>query len=170
MPEGFAPVAREDAVLLILGTMPSAQSLQRREYYGHPRNGFWPILFALWGAECPADYEQRCRFLLDRRIALWDVLRDCQRDGSADAVIRQPRANDFTGFQAGHPHIRAMFFNSRNAETFYHRLVAPDPFFHLPQTVLPSTSPARAMKWEEKKTAWQPLRDRWDAIMAEERD
>ncbi len=49
--EGFKPVADQSAVILILGSMPSEESLRRQQYYGNPRNHFWPILFALYDQE-----------------------------------------------------------------------------------------------------------------------
>jgi hypoxanthine-DNA glycosylase len=45
--EGFPPVVDDAARLLILGSFPSVQSLSARQYYGNPRNAFWPITSAL---------------------------------------------------------------------------------------------------------------------------
>lgn len=77
MTAGFPPIAGKEARLLILGTMPSVKSQEKRQYYGHPQNAFWPILYALWERPLEADYGRRCRFLLDQDIALWDVLARC---------------------------------------------------------------------------------------------
>ena len=142
--------------------MPSEASLQKQQYYGFPRNAFWPILFGLWGLEAPADYDARCRFLREKKIALWDVLRACVRPGSADAAIERPVANDFAAFALAHPGLTHVFFNSLNAQTFYRRLVRPDPFAALPQQALPSTSPARAMPFERKLALWRPLYAAWE--------
>lgn len=158
MPQGFAPQAAPDARILILGTMPSAASLQKHQYYGNPHNAFWPIVFSLWDEPLPDDYDARVQFLIKHGIALWDVLRLCERDGSADAAIRQPMPNDFATFSKNHPCIRVLFFNSANAAVFYQKLVTPDPFAAVEKYTLPSTSPARAMRFEEKRDLWLPLR------------
>ena len=89
MPTGLAPLGTADARLLILGTMPSVQSLQRQQYYGHPQNAFWRLLFALWEEEWSPDYADRVAFVERHRLAVWDVLATCQRQGSADAAITE---------------------------------------------------------------------------------
>ena len=158
MPCGFPPIAAPDARVLILGTMPSEASLQKQQYYGYGRNAFWPILYALWDEPFEEDYEKRCRFLTGRGIALWDVLAACDRPGSADAAIRNPEPNDMAAFAAGHPRIERLFFNSANAAALYERLAQPDPFSGVGRQTLPSTSPARAMRFEDKLEQWRPVR------------
>ena len=158
MPKGFPPIAAPDARVLILGTMPSETSLVKRQYYGYGTNAFWPIVYALWNEPYEEDYEKRCRFLLEKRIALWDVLAVCDRPGSADAAIRHPEPNDFGAFAASHTEIERLFFNSANAASFYLKLVKPDPFAGIGREILPSTSPARAMRFADKLARWQPVR------------
>ena len=74
--------------MLVLGTLPGEESLRRQQYYAHPRNLFWPIIFALFGASVPESYDERVRFVRDRGIALWDVVESGMRTASADATIR----------------------------------------------------------------------------------
>jgi len=57
---GFAPVAGRAPRVLILGSMPSAASLAAGQYYALPRNAFWPIMGALFGAAPDLPYAQRC--------------------------------------------------------------------------------------------------------------
>ena len=49
----FEPVFDESARVLIVGSMPSVKSLEDAQYYAHPRNAFWPILFDIFG-EAPS--------------------------------------------------------------------------------------------------------------------
>lgn len=156
---GFAPIARPDARILILGSLPSQRSLEVSEYYAHPRNAFWRIMRDLVGAT--GDYPERCQKLTDRGIAVWDVLHSSVRPGSLDADIRldTARPNDFAGFFAEHPHIRAVCFNGRKALDLYRRLVLSKldgPVHELGS--LPSTSPAHAaMSYDKKLGIWRSM-------------
>lgn len=145
---GFAPVVGARARVLVLGTMPSARSLELAEYYGHPRNAFWDVVAGLDGSPVPVfralDYAERCRRLTRLEIALWDVLAECERVGSLDAAIRSPRANDFGAFLARHPELETIAFNGRAARRLFDRYV--DPPRHLALIDLPSTSPANVRR------------------------
>ncbi len=48
MIRGFDPIVGPGARVLVLGTIPSARSLELGQYYGHSRNAFWPIMQALF--------------------------------------------------------------------------------------------------------------------------
>ncbi len=154
---GFPPVARNDAEVLILGSLPSRRSLQAHEYYAHPRNAFWNIMQALTGAS--GSYAARCAALVANRIALWDVLAESVRPGSLDADIAldTARANDFNGFFSQHRQICRVYFNGRKAEQMFRRFVLLDnAVAPLAFATLPSTSPAHAaMPFEEKLRRWR---------------
>ena len=49
----FPPIEPDRAAVLILGTMPSVRSLEQMQYYGHPQNQFWKLIFALWNLSVP---------------------------------------------------------------------------------------------------------------------
>jgi len=159
---GFAPIARPDARVLILGTVPSRRSLEAGEYYAHPRNAFWPIIERLFSREAGPDYAARTSLLQDAKVALWDVLQAAERPGSLDANITEPAANDFGAFFAVHRAVRTVFFNGTTARSLWERHVAHTlpAELDLRHVTLPSTSPANAaLTREGKLAAWRAVRD-----------
>jgi len=155
----FDPVASADAEILILGSMPGTASLAAGRYYAHPRNWFWPILAELLGFDATLPYEARLDALRSARIALWDVLHSCRRDGSLDARIgkQDQAANDFAALYRDHPGIRRVLFNGAMAEQCYARhVLAHGIGAGLSYGRLPSTSPANASwSYERKLAAWR---------------
>lgn len=91
----FEPVIDKESRVLILGSMPSIKSLEAHFYYAHPRNAFWPILASLFGAPLPQSVQEKIALALRNRVALWDVLRACDRKGSGDAAIRRVEITTF---------------------------------------------------------------------------
>jgi TDG/mug DNA glycosylase family protein len=152
----FPPLVSAGAKVLILGSFPGSMSLQRQEYYAHPRNAFWYIIRVLLGLEDGLPYEERGKALTARGIALWDVLATCRREGSLDSSIEDKsiRVNDFEQFFRRYPEIRHVFFNGAKAEQEYRKRVlrslrTNDMQYHR----LPSTSPAMAMLSRDAKLA-----------------
>jgi len=154
---GFPPVARHDARILILGSLPGRRSLQAGQYYAHPQNAFWKIMRDLTGAG--GSYEQRCDALHAHRIALWDVLAASVRPGSLDADIAMNtiEVNDFKGFCSTHSKIERICFNGQKAGQMFQRFVALDDSAGPRQfEYLPSTSPAYAsMTYADKLARWR---------------
>lgn len=155
----FLPISNPNARVLILGTMPGAQSLALSQYYGHPQNAFWKIMFALFDIPYSKDYEERKNLLLTNQIAVWDVLEACIREGSLDSAIQEEVPNDIHSFLKSHPNIRHIFFNGQKAAAFFKKYIKLDEQYHL--TTLPSTSPAHAGKsFEAKLKEWSQIKQR----------
>lgn len=155
--QGLTPIENPDARALVLGSMPGAVSLRQARYYAHPQNLFWPLMERIAGVPLSASYDERIHQLRAVGVALWDVIASCEREGSLDSAIRDAVANDFAGFFAAHPSLRAIVFNGAAAETTFLRQV---PALVIPAGVrlvrLPSTSPAnRSLDFEAKSRAWE---------------
>jgi double-stranded uracil-DNA glycosylase len=155
---GFPPVEAKRARILILGTLPGVESIRRGEYYAHPRNAFWPIMGALFGAGPEIPYVQRLRRLAAQGVLLWDVLQTTHRPGSRDAAIHPRRLvpNSIPVLLARHPELKMIAFNGGAAEALFKRHVLPacDPRMRaVPRVRLPSTSPAHAALSQARKLA-----------------
>jgi double-stranded uracil-DNA glycosylase len=137
--------------------MPGLESLRRQQYYAHQRNHFWAILFALFGQAIPDAYNERIAFLLDKKIALWDVLASCERIGSADSNIRQPMPNRIVDLLEAHPQITGVFLNGKGAASHFNKLILPHMTHSVHIETLPSTSPAYAISFERKLEEWKKL-------------
>ena len=156
---GFPPVARADARVLILGSLPGRPSLVAGEYYANPRNAFWRIMGALCGFDPEAPYAQRLDALGAAHVALWDVLARGARASSLDAdiVAASVVPNAFGPFLARHARIERIVFNGAAAGRLFARHVRPALGGRVPAAVrAPSTSPAHAaMALPDKLAAWR---------------
>lgn len=85
----FAPVVDENCRTLILGSFPSVKSRENGFYYGHPQNRFWQMLAAVYAEDAPESIAEKTSLLLRHHLALWDVIANCEIDGSADASVRE---------------------------------------------------------------------------------
>ena len=156
----FPPIVGANARLLILGTLPGEESLRLQQYYGHPRNHFWPLIAAIFDESLSATYAERERLLKRNRWALWDVLESAERVGSLNSAIRNPTANAFAKFFAGYPDIRTIAFNGQKARSLFRKyvvkqgVIAEGDFTWLD---LPSSSPLYTKPFEEKLAVWRAM-------------
>ena len=148
------PVYDENSRVLILGSFPSAASRKAEFFYGHAQNRFWRVLGAVFGYDVPPDVPGRRAYLLAHRIALWDVIAECEIVGSSDASIRGASPNDLSPiFEAAS--IRRVFTNGKTAHALYVRHLAPR---FGEDVCLPSTSPANASWTLDRLTeSWRPV-------------
>ena len=146
---GFPPSIDEGCTHIILGSMPGAASLKAQQYYAYPQNRFWRLMaYLLEGGEPPQDYAARLQMLLRHRIALWDSIASCEREGSL---------NDFSALLAHYPRLSTFCLNGgKSADTFRRAnkplLKRDDLTFH----ALPSTSAANARwRFDDLAKVWK---------------
>ena len=149
------PIFDAESRVLILGTMPSPKSREVQFYYGHPQNRFWRVLAAVLGEEVPQSVPEKKAMLLRHRIALWDVLAECEITGASDSSIRNPVANDLSVI-LDHAPVQAVFTTGATAWKLYTRLQKPHTGIEAVR--LPSTSPANcAVKMEALTEAYKAI-------------
>jgi hypoxanthine-DNA glycosylase len=154
----FPPIIGAEPLALVLGTLPGEESLRQVKYYAHPRNLFWPIVHALFGATPSEIYEERLAFVITRRIALWDVCAAAERRASLDTEIKREVPNTIHELLDANPSIRTVAFNGGTARRLYDRHFIRRP--GLTYLHLPSSSPAHASRsFAEKLALWQVLRN-----------
>jgi len=155
---GLPPIARADARLFVLGSLPGDASLAARRYYAHPTNQFWRLLGGAIGEDLQSlDYEGRLERLAERRIGLWDVIASARRTGSLDQAIRLAEHNRIQHLLHDFRDLRAIAINGGTASTIGRRLIGEIPS-HVTLVDLPSSSAANTRAIAEKALAWDKLR------------
>ena len=155
---GLPPIARPDARLFILGSLPGDASLAAQRYYAHPQNQFWRLISPAAGRDLAAlDYDARLAALLEAHIGLWDVVASARRTGSTDAAIREPEHHDIAGLAATLPDLRAIAFNGGTAYRHGMRQLGHN-VAEIATILLPSSSPLHTIPFAEKLPAWDEIR------------
>ncbi len=151
---GFPPVIDAKSETLLLGSFPGVASLVKAQYYGHPQNHFWRLVGTVIDEPLPEmEYAQRLKTLLKHRIGLWDIIGTCVRPGSLDSNIRNPRHNDYARVTSVAKKLRRVCFNGKTAAKM-------EPLFlewGYETLVLPSSSPAYTMRFEDKLKQWRGI-------------
>ena len=156
--ESFHPIIDAGSRILILGSMPGVKSIEEQRYYAHSRNQFWRIIYSIFSIPLGQNYNDRIHFLSSKGIALWDVINTCTRIGSLDSNIENESVNDFSRLFNDYPNLRLVAFNGTKAFEVYKRRVGFD-IASVQYKLLPSTSPANTMRFEEKLEKWRAIED-----------
>lgn len=154
---GFGPVYDGNSVLLIFGSFPSVKSRQVEFYYGNRQNRFWRVICSHFGEEIPETTEEKRNFLLKYRIALWDIVTECEIIGSKDDSIKNFKVADVKTLLQN-SNIKYIILNGSRAYSIFCENYGD---IKIPYKKLPSTSPANT-RFNEKE--WH------DAISAAFRD
>ncbi|MGN1320941.1 MAG: DNA-deoxyinosine glycosylase [Acutalibacteraceae bacterium] len=151
----ISPLYDKNSKILILGSFPSQKSREQMFFYGHQQNRFWKVLAAIFESETPKTVEEKRKFILTNRLALWDVIASCDIVGSSDSSIKNVIPNDLSKILSV-ANINKIFVNGKTAEKYYNKYIAKQ--IKQEAICLPSTSPANA--------AWslERLVDAWKII------
>ncbi|WP_027963789.1 DNA-deoxyinosine glycosylase [Halalkalibacillus halophilus] len=159
--QSMSPVIGDRPKVLILGSIPGVQSLQTQQYYGNPRNHFWPIMFTLLDVNPIQGYEERLNLLKRNQIALWDVIGSCEREGSLDSKIKNAIPNPIETLLKEHPSIQLIACNgTKSYQTFKRHFKYLMSNYDVKQ--LPSTSPVPGKynkSYDEKVVSWQVINE-----------
>ena len=137
--------------------MPSRISLELQQYYGHPRNTFWKILFSIFSRTFSSNYCDRKLLAIENNIAIWDVCYSAVRIGSLDSAIKDEKPNKIDELVSENPSISTIVFNGKKAAKLYKKYFPK--FDYINYTTLLSTSPANAKySFEEKLKYWSQIR------------
>ena len=156
------PIVDSATKVLIVGSMPGRQSLEKQQYYGNPRNHFWPIIGELLGIAIPNDYTERIALLKNNEIGLWDTIATCEREGSLDAAIRNEKPNDFQTLFEQYPNIQLVLFNGAKAFEVFKKHIGLELLDGRAYKKMPSTSP---IPGKNIKTFTEKLED-WRIIQS----
>lgn len=152
----FPPLYDENSQILILGSFPSVKSREAMFFYGHPQNRFWKVASQIFGAPVPETIDEKKKFLLSNKIALWDVIASCEIKGSSDSSIKNAVPNDLSEiFKKAD--IKHIFVNGKTAEKYYNKYTKNT--VGKAAVCLPSTSPANAAWTVERLVkAWEIIK------------
>ena len=160
--KSFDPIVNQECTTLILGTMPSNQSLSEKQYYAHPDNIFWDIIIRVLLPTVSEEqidaftYKEKENLLLKNKVALWDVLQHCDRKGNLDSKIRNEIKNEFEAFFVQHTRLKKVIFNGQKAEKYFETCFKYLFEKHgLTKIVLPSTSPSHTLNAFKKLRQWR---------------
>ena len=149
------PISNNQSSILILGSMLGKTSWENKKYYEFGDNCFWEFIFAITKRKPARDYEKKKTTLIENKIAIWDVLKYCERDTSLDSKIINEVPNDFNSFFNDHKNIRVIFFNGTTARRFYKKYIgftSDYMYFLLPST---SSTPGKYVKQKtERLKTW----------------
>ena len=129
-----------------MGSFPSVKSREEKFYYMNPYNRFYKVIAGVYNQPLPIDLNAKKELLSKYHIALYDVIEECEIEGSKDSSIINPKVADIDGI-INNSSINKIILNGGKAGELFKK--------HFPQYVdkaifLPSTSPLNASMSLEK--------------------
>jgi hypoxanthine-DNA glycosylase len=152
----FPPIISNDSKILILGSVPGVKSLEMQEYYAHPQNKFWKIIFELFKENFSENYLDKIKILKKNKIAVWDVIDSCERIGSLDTKIKNEENNDVLQLLKKYSNIKTIFCNGGKSYKNLQKIAGKN--FEIPIYLLPSTSPLHTISFEKKLENWKIIK------------
>nr|WP_304101155.1 DNA-deoxyinosine glycosylase [Mitsuokella multacida] len=143
--ESLPPSIGNGARILILGSMPGIASLRAGAYYAHPKNRFWPLMAVLLKEPLHDGYEARLAMLCKHKIALWDAITSCDREGSLDSAIQNEEGADIGALLETYPSIKTICCKAQNPTPPSRNTTKVSSREKISPST-PSTSPAKA-RW-----------------------
>lgn len=140
----LAPIYDKNSKVLILGSMPSVKSREYGFYYAHPKNRFWNTLSKVYNEEIT----DKIKFLKKHNIALFDIIKSCEINGSSDSSIKNVIPNDLKPI-LNNSNIKIIFTTGKKAFDLYNKYIFKET--NIKAILLPSTSPANSPKGIEEK-------------------
>ncbi len=151
---GLEQIIDENTTILILGSLPSNESLRQQQYYAHPGNDFWKLISITIGQDISRrEYDEKIRILQENGIGLWDVFRECDRKGSADSNITNTQINDYSRLDRMAPKLEMVCFNGKKAGEAEHLFKERG----YRTNVLPSSSGANRRDIQGRVLKWRYL-------------
>lgn len=135
---GFKPVFDKNSRVLILGSFPSVKSRKVEFYYGNRQNRFWKILCGFFGEAVPESTEEKIALLLRHNVALWDIVTECEIEGSSDASIKNYKVAELDKVLSVSS-IELIILNGGKSFEIFKKFYGE---IAVPYIKLPSTSPA----------------------------
>ena len=135
---GFKPVFDKNSRVLILGSFPSVKSRKVEFYYGNRQNRFWKILCGFFGEAVPESTEKKIALLLRHNVALWDIVTECEIEGSSDASIKNYKVAELDKVLSVSS-IELIILNGGKSFEIFKKFYGE---IAVPYIKLPSTSPA----------------------------
>lgn len=137
----FMPIYNAASEILILGSLPSVESVKRGFYYMHPENRFWKVLSRIYEEDAyHMSIEDKSLFILKHHLALYDIIYSCTIKNSSDSSITNPICNNIKEVLRGMNTKKILL----NGKTAYQIFIKQYPELKEIAICLPSTSSANA--------------------------
>jgi len=157
----FKPIFDQNSKILILGSFPSIVSRKFGFYYANPQNRFWRVLAQILNVPPPASTEEKIKFLLAHRIAIYDAAICCEIKGSSDAKMTAVVPANLEPIFSD-AHIVQVFANGGKAHEICEKYLKTQILNATGKEPikLPSTSPANAnFSFERLVQEWMVVAD-----------